>query len=59
MTGKLTAYEQETYMGFNETSEPAWIFTYNKTWQKHLEGKLGLKPVKDNGLGGREYELLI
>lgn len=57
MPRKLTAYEQETYMGFNETSEPAWIFTYNKTWQKHLEQKLGLKPLYDNGFGGREYEL--
>jgi hypothetical protein len=25
--------------------------------QKHLEGRLGLKPVMDNGFGGKEYEL--
>jgi len=35
----------------------AYIFTYEKTWQKHLEGRLGLKPVMDNGFGGKEYEL--
>ncbi|MFC1916897.1 hypothetical protein ACFLX1_02065, partial [Chloroflexota bacterium] len=23
----------------------------------HLEGRLGLKPLMDNGFGGREYEL--
>ncbi|MFC1965711.1 hypothetical protein ACFLWI_02020 [Chloroflexota bacterium] len=57
MTKRLTSYEKETYMGFNETSEPAWIFTYNKAWQKHLETKLGLKPLYDNGFGGKEYEL--
>ncbi len=57
MTKTLTSYEQETYMGFNETSEPGWIFTYNKKWQKHLEGKLELKPVMDNGFGGREYQI--
>jgi hypothetical protein len=25
-----------------------------KTWQRHLEKKLGLKPVMDNGFGGKE-----
>lgn len=35
----------------------ATIFTYNKTWQKHLEKRLGLKPTLDNGYGGRGYEI--
>ncbi len=35
----------------------AYIFTYEKTWQKHLEKRLGLKPVMDNGYGGKEYKL--
>jgi hypothetical protein len=35
----------------------AYIFTCEKTWQKQLEGKLGLKPVMVNSYGGREYEL--
>jgi hypothetical protein len=28
-----------------------------KTWQRHLEKKLGLKPVMDNGFGGKEYKI--
>jgi hypothetical protein len=31
------------------------IFTYERAWQQHLEGRLGLKPTMDNGFGGREY----
>ena len=57
MTRKLTSYEQETIINFNKAEDIAYIFTYEKTWQKHLEKKLGLKPVCDNGFGGREYEL--
>ncbi len=57
MPGKLTGYEQETIINFNKAEDIAYIFTYEKTWQKHLEGKLGLKPLKDNGFGGKEYEL--
>ncbi|MFC2048013.1 hypothetical protein ACFLSK_01095 [Chloroflexota bacterium] len=53
----LTIYEQETIINFNKAEDAAYIFTYEKTWQKHLEGKLGLKPLYDNGFGGREYEL--
>ena len=53
----LTNYEQETLINFNKAEDTASIFTYEKSWQKHLEGRLGLKPVMDNGFGGREYEL--
>ena len=35
----------------------ASIFTYNEVWQRHLEKRLGLKPVFDNGYGAREYEI--
>ncbi|MFC1861727.1 hypothetical protein ACFLX6_00315 [Chloroflexota bacterium] len=58
MPRKLTNYEQETIINFNKADKIAHIFTYEKAWQKHLEGKLGLKPIMDNGFGGREYELL-
>ncbi len=51
----LTACEQETIINFNKGDQMASIFTYEITWQKHLEKKLGLKPVLDNGFGGREY----
>ncbi len=57
MPRKLTSYEQETIINFNRAEDIAHIFTYEKTWQKHLEGRLGLKPVMDNGFGGKEYEL--
>jgi hypothetical protein len=57
MSRKLTNYEQETIINFNEEEKIAHIFTYEKTWQKHLEDKLGLKPVMDNGFGGKEYKL--
>lgn len=51
----LSAYEQETIINFNKEDTLASIFTYEKSWQKHLEDKLGLKPVMDNGFGGKEY----
>ena len=53
----LTGYEKETIILFNEAEEMASIFTYNKAWQKHLEQKLGLKPIMNNDDGGKEYEL--
>ncbi len=57
MSRKLTNYEQETIINFNKAEDIAYIFTYEKTWQQHLERKLGLKPTLDNGLGGREYTI--
>jgi hypothetical protein len=57
MTRRLTNYEQETIINFNKAEDVAYVFTYEKTWQKHLEGKLDLKPLYDNGFGGKEYEL--
>jgi len=57
MPKTLTNYEQETIINFNKAEDIAYIFTYEKTWQQHLEKKLGLKPVMDNGFGGKEYEL--
>jgi len=57
MSRALSAYEQETIISFNKGEDTATIFTYEKSWQKHLEGRLGLKPVMDNGFGGKEYEL--
>ena len=54
---RLSAYEQETIINFNKDESIAYIFTYEKTWQKRLEQRLGLKPVMDNGYGGKEYQL--
>ena len=57
MLGRLTNYEQETNINFNKVEDIAHIFTYEKTWQKHFEGKLGIKPTMDNGFGGKAYEI--
>lgn len=51
----LSGAEQETIINFNKEEKIAYILTYDKSWQKHLEKKLGLTPVKDNGFGGKEY----
>lgn len=53
----LSKLEQETIINFNELESDAHIFTYNKTWQKHLESKLGLKPISASKGGSREYVL--
>ena len=53
----LSNYEQETIINFNKDEATAHIFTYEKTWQQHLEKRLGLKPTMDNGCGGKEYEI--
>lgn len=53
----LSLDEQETIINFNKGESIAYIFTYEKTWQQHLEKKLKLKPLYDNGQGGREYEI--
>jgi hypothetical protein len=53
----LSNYEQETIITFNKDEAIAHIFTYEKTWQQHLEKRLGLKPTMDNGFGGKGYEI--
>lgn len=53
----LSLYEQETIINFKKDEKLAFIFTYEKTWQRHLEKRLGLKPIMDNGHGGREYQI--
>jgi len=53
----LSKYEQETIINFNKEENIAYIFTYEKSWQKHLEKELGLKPTMDNGFGGKEYQI--
>lgn len=57
MRTRLSNYEQETIINFNKDEAIAHIFTYEKTWQQHLEKRLGLKPTLDNGFGGKGYEI--
>ena len=52
---KVEYADQETIITFNRAEKEARIFTYEPTWKKHLEKNLGLKPIMDNGCGGREY----
>jgi len=53
----LSNLEQETIVNFNQGEDTAHIFTYSEVWQRHLERKLGLKPVSVNSFGGKNYEL--
>ena len=57
MRRRLSNYEQETIITFNKDEAMAHIFTYEKSWQQHLEKRLGLKPTMDNGFGAREYQI--
>jgi len=57
MVERLSNYEKETIITFNKAEDIAYIFTYEKTWQKRLEKRLGLKSVMDNGFGGKDYEI--
>ena len=57
---KLSAYERETIILFNETSEPAEVFTYNKKMIRKLERLVRMFPDEfklksDNGDGGMTY----
>ena len=54
---KLTRYERETIINFNEEEPDAEIFTYNKRWQRHLETKFGIVPTETNSSGGKTYTL--
>lgn len=52
---KLTKYEKETIILFNEGEADASIYTHNKRWQRHLENKLELTPTETNEYGGKTY----
>ena len=57
MRNKLTRYERETIITFNEAEDKAIVFTYNRTWQRHIEHKLGISLTEDNSFGGRKYKM--
>lgn len=57
MTKELA--DRETIITFNPVDNTASIWTYDRTWQKHIETRLKIKPNKihgqiDNG-GARDY----
>ncbi len=41
----LSPFEKETIINFNKGEEEASIFTYEKTWQKHLKLVLVLNQI--------------
>ncbi len=50
---KLSRYQRETCIVFNEAEDFVTIFTYKKSWQRYFEA-IGNKPYRINR-GGREY----
>jgi len=52
---KLTRYEKETIILFNEGEPDASIYTHNRRWQRHLENILELTPTETNQYGGKTY----
>ena len=54
---QLSPEERETIISFDETTADAVVWTYNKSWQKQIEIKLGIKPTLVNHLGGKEYQV--
>ena len=57
MSKKLSKYEQETIINYNRAEDMANIFTYDMLLQRHIEKKLGINPISDNGFGGRDYKV--
>ncbi len=53
----MELWEKETIINFNYEDATAYIFTYNVRWQSHIEARLGCKPTRDNGHGGKDYEI--
>jgi hypothetical protein len=51
---RLSRYERETIINFNEANHVAYIYTCSKSWIRHLE-RLGLKPTETHSYA-REYE---
>jgi len=53
----LPREERETIINFDETPDDALVFTYNTTWQKHIEDRLSIAPRFSNGFGAKEYQI--
>jgi len=53
---KLTRYERETTITFNEGEDECAVYSCMKRWQNHLENKLGVKPERIEG-EGRFYQI--
>ena len=51
----LSPLEKETIIVFNKGEKEASVFTYEKTWQRHLETRFNIKPEFINSCGGKSY----
>ena len=40
----LSRYEKETIINFNQLEKDADVFTYELSWQKHIEQRLRIQP---------------
>ena len=52
---RLTKFEQETIINFNQEESIAYIYTCSKAWIRHFEKVLKLTPTKTYSYA-REYE---
>ena len=52
---RLSRYEQETIINFNQGEDVVYIYTCSKAWVQHLEKRLGLRPTQINYYA-REYQ---
>ena len=57
MATKLTKYERETIILFNEGESTASVYTHNRKWQKHIESRFKIQPTEQDSYGGRTYIL--
>ena len=54
---KLGKWEKETIINFNQEEKESYWFTYDKKIQQHFEKTLGIKPIRIEPEGAREYQI--
>ena len=52
---RLSRQEQETIINFNQAEDVAYIYTCSKSWIRHMEKVLNLKPTVIHSYA-KEYE---
>ena len=54
---RLALHEQETVINYNRAGSVAYIYTCDRALQRHIEKKLGYKPLRVNSHGCKDYEI--
>ena len=54
---KLTKYQQETIIRYNQEEKILYIDVLDPSLIHHLEHKLGVKPLSTDSWGGKTFEL--